>query len=219
MTELGMPSFYITINPADVFNPLVKFLAGDEINIDNLLPEQVPNYWDQAILVAHNPALAAWFFNIYMKAFISSILGYDPKHQNCEGAILSLVKGYYGCVEAQGHGTLHCHMMAWVKGGLNPNEIRDRVINENDTEFAAHLIQFFDDMISNKIPDNPGPDIKVPSMNYHPCSVQGVNFKNTPPETLSNVRQKDLHHLTKQCQSHTHSKTCYKYWKGPPESK
>ena len=29
MTELGMPSFHITINPADVYNPLVKFLAGD----------------------------------------------------------------------------------------------------------------------------------------------------------------------------------------------
>ena len=28
-----------------------------------------------------------------------------------------------------------------------------------------------------------------------------------------------LHHLAKQCQSHTHSATCYKYWTGPPEPK
>ena len=77
-----------------------------------------------------------------MKAFVSSILGYDPKHQNCEGGILGLVKGYYGCVEAQGHGTLHCHMMVWVEGGLNLNVVRDRMISENDTEFAACLIQF-----------------------------------------------------------------------------
>ena len=28
MMDQGLPSFYITINPADVFNPLVKFLAG-----------------------------------------------------------------------------------------------------------------------------------------------------------------------------------------------
>ena len=59
MTELGMPSFYITINLADVFNPLIRFQAGDEIDIDNLLPEQVLNYWGQAILVTCNPALAA----------------------------------------------------------------------------------------------------------------------------------------------------------------
>lgn len=31
------------------------------------------------------------------------------------------VKAYYGCVEAQGGGTLHCHMLVWVEGGLNPD--------------------------------------------------------------------------------------------------
>jgi hypothetical protein len=30
---------------------------------------------------------------------------------------------------------------------------------------------------------------------------------------------KDLYHLTPRCQSHKHSKTCYKYWKGPPDVK
>ncbi|PPQ77992.1 hypothetical protein CVT26_015900 [Gymnopilus dilepis] len=44
MIEKGMPSFFITINPADVYNPLVKCLAGADIDIDHLLPEEVPNY-------------------------------------------------------------------------------------------------------------------------------------------------------------------------------
>ncbi|KIL63479.1 hypothetical protein M378DRAFT_42563, partial [Amanita muscaria Koide BX008] len=70
ITHFGMPIFFITINPADVYNPVVKFLAGAEIDIDQLLPEQVPNFWEQAVLVARNPAVAAKFFNIYMKAFI-----------------------------------------------------------------------------------------------------------------------------------------------------
>ncbi|KAJ7908622.1 hypothetical protein B0H13DRAFT_2331271 [Mycena leptocephala] len=42
MIEKGMPSFYITINPADVYNPLVKFLAGSEINLDALTPKDIP---------------------------------------------------------------------------------------------------------------------------------------------------------------------------------
>jgi hypothetical protein len=50
--QLGMPMFFITINPADVYNPLIKFLAGAHIDIDQLLPEQVPNYWEQVLLVA-----------------------------------------------------------------------------------------------------------------------------------------------------------------------
>jgi hypothetical protein len=46
MIEKGLPSFYITINP------VVKFLAGSEIDVDDLLPNDVPNYWDQSVLVA-----------------------------------------------------------------------------------------------------------------------------------------------------------------------
>jgi hypothetical protein len=88
----GLP--YVTINPADVFNPLVKFLAGAEIDVDNLLPEQVPNFHEQSLLVAHNPAVCAKFFNIYMKAFISTVLRYDSKSINPDGGILGVVKGY-----------------------------------------------------------------------------------------------------------------------------
>ena len=213
MMDQGLPSFYITINPADVFNPLVKFLAGFDIDIDNLLPLQVPDYWEQTHLVAQNPAIAARFFNIYMKAFISAILGYNTDNKNNDGGILGHVKAYYGCVEAQGRGTLHCHMMIWVEGGLNPNEIKKRVLEDGDTEFCDQLLAFLDDTIHNCIPDDPGPSVTVPSSRHHPC---GINLDSNDAD-LNILRQNDLHHLVKQCQSHTHSGTCYKYWKGPPE--
>ena len=171
MMQLGLPSFYVTINPADVFNPLVKFLAGSEIDVDNLLPEQVPNYHEQSLLVARNPAVCAKFFNIYMKAFISSILGYDSKKINPEGGILGVVKGYYGCVEAQGRGTLHCHMLIWIEGALNPNEIRDRVLDDKEDVFKTRLLAFLDDTISNFLPINPDPSLSVPASKSHPCSV------------------------------------------------
>lgn len=125
--DKGLPSFYITINPADIYNPLVKFLAGSEIDIDNLLPEQVPDYMEQSILVAKNPFLAARLFNIYLKAFLKIILGYDPSNSTENIGMLGPVSAYYGCVEAQGRGTLHCHMMVWLKGALNCDQIRDRV--------------------------------------------------------------------------------------------
>ncbi|KAJ6525399.1 hypothetical protein B0H19DRAFT_887420, partial [Mycena capillaripes] len=91
--------FYLTINPADVYNPLVKFLAGEEIDVDSLLPADIPNYWYQSVLVAKNPAVAARFFNLYMKAFISALLGYDPEKKDLEGGILGVVKAHYSCVE------------------------------------------------------------------------------------------------------------------------
>jgi hypothetical protein len=99
MIDLGLSSFYVTINPADVYNPLVKFLTGANINIDNLLSEDVPKYREQSLLVAHNLAVVAKFFNIYMKTFISSVLAYNPKNKEIQSGILGVVKGYYGCVK------------------------------------------------------------------------------------------------------------------------
>jgi hypothetical protein len=132
----------------------------DTIDVDALLPEDVPNYWDQSVLVAKNPAVAARFFNLYMKAFISTLLGYDPDNKNLEGGILG-VKAYYGCVEAQGRGTLHCHMLVWVEGGLNPNEIKKRVLgtDPSDIDLGICLLAFLDDTISNFIPNDPDPNV------------------------------------------------------------
>ncbi|PBK80061.1 hypothetical protein ARMGADRAFT_865396, partial [Armillaria gallica] len=130
MFDQGMPSFYITINPADVFNPVVRFLAGDDIDVHNLLPSQMSGFLQQGLLVSKNPFVTMKFFEIYMKNFIKTVLGYDPDSSDLEGGALGVVRAYYGCVEAQGRGTLHCHMLIWVEGGLNPNKIKARVMKE-----------------------------------------------------------------------------------------
>ena len=218
MIEKGFPSFFVTINPADVYNPLVKFLGGAEIDIDNLLPVEVPNYTEQSILIAKNPFIAAKFFNIYMKVFISALLKFDPKQKDLEGGILGVVKAYYGCVEAQGRGTLHCHMMVWLQGGLNPDEIKKNIIDNGDLEFRDRLIAFLNDTILNEIPADPDPNLIVPSSIHHPCSVRG-NIQSTSGIDKEQARKKDIYHLAKKCQIHKHSKTCYKYWKGPPQPK
>ncbi len=203
----GLPSFYITINPADVYNPLVKFLAGAEIDIDKLLPHQVPNYMEQSILVARNPFVAAQFFNIYLKAFMKIVLGHGFSDDAQSSGILGTLDGYYGCVEAQGRGTLHCHMIIWLKGALNCNEIRDKVL-AHDTHFQMRLINYINDCISNEMPPPPANPIIVPSDVVHPCSVRNVTDHNDTA-----ARKKDMHNLVKSCQSHNHSATCYKYWK------
>ncbi|KAH7909210.1 hypothetical protein BJ138DRAFT_988267, partial [Hygrophoropsis aurantiaca] len=153
-----------------------------------------------------------------MKAFLSSILGYDPKGENMEGGVLGLIKGHYGCVEAQGRGTLHCHMLVWLEGGLNPNEIKKRVIKDGDEEFRDRLLAYLDDAIETHIPDDPQPgeSPNVPSSTFHPCSVRGV-APGLSGNDLKVAKAKDLHHLAKNCQSHKHTSTCFKYWKGPPD--
>lgn len=212
--NVGLPSFFITVNPADTRNPIVKFLAGNDIDIDALLPEQVPKPWEQSILIAKNPVIAAQFFDIYIKAFISTVLGYEVTKKDLTGGVLGLVKAHYGCIEAQGRGTLHCHMLVWLEGALNPNEIRDRIVKDRDTEWGKKLIRFLDDVILNVVPEDPDPELQIPSSLHHPCTVRGVDLGEPNVDLRLKSRLKDLHLLAKECQIHSHTSTCYKYHKG-----
>jgi hypothetical protein len=215
--EHGLPNFYVTINPADVYNPIVKFLAGSDINLDDLLPSEVPDFWQQSILVAKNPMIAARFFNMFIKTFLSCVLGYDSKDVLHQG-VLGVTKGYYGCVEAQGRGTLHCHMVIWLEGGLNCDEIKKHISQDGDAAFHDRLLAFLDDSISNGIPPDPGVAVTHPLFDCHPCAIRGI--PNGIPEVQKNeARQKDLHNLASKCQRHRHTATCFKYWRGPPEPK
>ena len=208
--SLGVPSFFITVNPADVYNPIVKFLAGCDIDIDNLLPDQVPTYWEQAGTIARNPCIAAEFFDTYINAFISALLRHDPKQQSTETGILGVSKAYYGCVEAQGRGSLHCHMVVWVHGGLTSDEIRERATA--DHSWRDRLIGFLDDTVCNVIPEDPDPLMSVQSSQQHSCAVRGVDINTDPAseETLK-ARLKDLRNVILDSQRHSHTSTCYKY--------
>ena len=207
----GMPSFYVTINPADTHNPIVKFLAGADIDVDNMLQDQVPNYWEQSTLVSANPAVGAKFFNVYLKAFVRTVLGWSDTELGVDEGVLGVVKAHYGCVEAQGRGSLHCHMLIWIEGALNPNEIRDKVMK--DTEWGRRLLAYLDDTITNVVPVDPIPDVSTPWDERDPCTLRGVDLAmGDVPERLA-MRMKDISRLAERVQRHRHSHTCYKHYK------
>ncbi|KAJ3840150.1 hypothetical protein EV361DRAFT_783237, partial [Lentinula raphanica] len=152
-----------------------------------------------------------------INAFIRSVLAYEPGKIVNDCGILGHVSAYYGCVEAQGRGTLHCHMLIWIEGGLNPDEIKRRVLADDGDLFRKRLIQFLDDTISSAVIPNPDSDVDVQSSSFHPCSVRGPSVPNESDEVTQCMLQKDRHFLSKSCQTHKHTATCYKYWRGPPE--
>ena len=115
MNAYSMPSLFLTINLADVYNPLVQLLAGKSINIDA---------WDQSILIAHNPVISTKFFDTMITTFIKSLLAHIGTGHWHMG-IFGIIKAYYGCIEAQRQGTLHFHMLVWLEGALGPNALRD----------------------------------------------------------------------------------------------
>ncbi|KAJ7572177.1 hypothetical protein C8J56DRAFT_763954, partial [Mycena floridula] len=145
-----------------------------------------------------------------MKAFIKTVLGYDDDERYDEGGVLGNVKAYYGCVEAQGRGTLHCHMLVWLEGALNPDEIKEKILAQGDDEFKTRLLAFLDDSISNSIPEDPTPDVK----HYNPSTITGPEtFCNTDitKDMRERIHLRDNHILIRKCQTHTHKGTCFKY--------
>ncbi|KAF5334229.1 hypothetical protein D9611_014313 [Ephemerocybe angulata] len=212
---LGVPAFFVTINPADVYNPIVRFMGGAEIDIDNLPAETAFDYHEQAKLVAQNPFVAARFFNVVMKAFFTEVLGYahpflkefDADSPSRYG-VFGVSNGYYCCSEAQGRGTLHGHMVVWVEGYLNPNELKIKLLATMNDAFSKRFLNYLEDCVQTAIPSLPVGDCCVPADSSHPCSVRGINTDDLPtPDQIA----KDLHLLVSSCQKHKHRATCFKY--------
>ncbi|KAF8122155.1 hypothetical protein EV363DRAFT_1405139 [Boletus edulis] len=147
-----------------------------------------------------------------MTAFVRTVLYYNDGKLDeslADGVgILGQVSAYYGCVEAQGRGSLHCHMLVWLDGSLNCDEIKEKIINKGDIDFRDRLL--------TSIPEDPLPDVDIPSSIHHPCSVRGPSLDGDTADIVLLKRKKDLHCLATACQVHKHTATCYKYWKGPP---
>ncbi|PBK91222.1 hypothetical protein ARMGADRAFT_1046783 [Armillaria gallica] len=198
--DKGLPSFYITINLADVYNPIVKFLSGDNIDLNSLLPGDVPKFRDQSILVAKNPAIAV------------CILGYMGEDLAVSEGALGAVKVHYGCVEAQGRGTLHCHMLVWLHGALNPNEIKQRINEGGDIQFHDRLLHYLDEILSNSILSEPDSHDTVMSDGFHAASICRSDAGIHDGQVDSNRKQQNVCNLVIDCQVHNHCKTFYKYW-------
>ncbi|KAK7022652.1 hypothetical protein R3P38DRAFT_2485560, partial [Favolaschia claudopus] len=50
---------------------------------------------------------------------------------------------YYGTVEQQGRLTLHMHMLIWIKHALSPQELRDRLLDD-DGEFQKAMVAYLE---------------------------------------------------------------------------
>ncbi|PBK86009.1 hypothetical protein ARMGADRAFT_1047954 [Armillaria gallica] len=123
-----------------------------------------------------------------MKAFIKCLLGYTGKDLDISKGVLGVVKAHYGCIKAQGRGMLHCHMMVWLEGALNPNEIKQWINDGGDVH------NFIPDLVESQSQDT------IMLDGFHAARVHGCH---------------DIHNLVIDCQVHKHSKTFYKYWQYP----
>ena len=85
--------------------------------------------------VTNDPYASASFFHVMINAILQHLLGItgQNKTKSCqiETGILGKINGYIGTVEAQGQGTLHLHMILWLKGSPTLTKVKEMLLDEH----------------------------------------------------------------------------------------
>ncbi|KAI6002587.1 hypothetical protein F5J12DRAFT_722853, partial [Pisolithus orientalis] len=119
---------------------------------------------------------------------------------------------YYAMVEAQGCGTLHCHLLVWVEGNPDPNQLRSRI--HDDGTFKSSIISWLEDTIKCKFPGMM--NIEDPPFDEHDIDP---HLENVPQvialddETFATEFWKFVKWLAIKCNWPQHTATCYKHLK------
>ena len=152
-----MPAFFITVSPAAVHSPVLLQLAGVEISLDNIISViDLPSPLERVKIVACDPVAAANYFNIVIDAFTSYLLGFKQPG----GGIFGNIGAYFGCIEEQGTGTLHIHMLTWLQGFKSKSELELKL---KEDSFRNDLIKYLEDVIKQGFLGDVGvnDDVKV----------------------------------------------------------
>lgn len=130
----------MTINPHDLTSSVIPVLVG--IDLDEWF---VMSPFERAKIVAERPDAAAIVFDLQIRAFLDIIIKF--KHGP---GVFGHCHAYYGTVEAQGRGTLHCHMLLWITGNPSPQELHDKMTT--DEQFKGEMFSWLENIISCELP-------------------------------------------------------------------
>ena len=136
INQLGAPSWYITLSPADIQHPICVYYAGSSLDFK---PSLVTPYDERMRSVCRNPVAGARFFHFMVETFITDVLGVEGSHRGFYGD----TSGYYGTVEQQGRLTLHLHMLLWIVGSLNPQDMRVKML-KNESTWQKKMIDWLE---------------------------------------------------------------------------
>lgn len=213
----GTPAFFVTLNPSDIHHPLVRLLSGDDIRLEDAAVGEELNSWERKLLVARNPGACAKFFDIIITHFINVVLRYGKRDNGLFGKCIA----YYGTVEAQARGTLHCHFLIWIEGHPSPQQMRDMMIESED--YKNHLFKWLESLIKSEllgttavVVEPPGEPLRRPRFresvgSVHPGVQPAPRIADLLPSEFQAQYNTFVNELVRNYNWHEHTHTCWKY--------
>jgi hypothetical protein len=121
----GLPHIFLTLNPNAAHSPIFQVMYGNKsVDLSEHFPHVLPGR-ECAMRLAHDPIVAANFYEFSFKCLFQHLLGWDFKNE-CSiesGGILGHLRAFYGTTEFTERGALHGHFLVWLEGGLNPSDL------------------------------------------------------------------------------------------------
>ncbi|EGO02571.1 hypothetical protein SERLA73DRAFT_150266 [Serpula lacrymans var. lacrymans S7.3] len=213
MGTIGYTSGDYTPHNLKVMKPEVLARVIDA----GLTPKQWANMtaFECGVFVSNNPGSAAIFFDTLIKAFLTIVVRYG-----CGAGLFGTCLAHYGMVEAQGRGSLHCHMLLWLKGNLAPQDLHDHM--SADDGFKTLMFTWLESIIHSHLPGEDALQTKTPGEPLHrpckahiadPCLNDELKSVNMTNEDFAIAFCQTVRDLAIECNWHKHTDTCWKYLK------
>jgi Helitron helicase-like domain at N-terminus len=135
----GLPSIFLTLNPADIHSPVALYFAGVKLDLDNVKTQQLMGTYKRAEMIASHPVAAAKFFHLLITNILETMVA---------GGVLGPTKAYFGTVESQGRGSLHLHLLIWLDHNMKPADLKLKIQN---SDFREKLKAYLEDIIKEDL--------------------------------------------------------------------
>ena len=135
----GLPSIFLTLNPADIHSPVALYFSGVKLDLDNVQMRQLMTAYKRAEIVASHPVATAKLSHLLISNILETMI---------VGGVLGPIKAYFGTVESQGRGSLHLHLLIWLDHDMTPVDMRTSIQNAT---FCEKLIAYLEDIIKEDL--------------------------------------------------------------------
>ena len=118
-------------------------MTGEEIDLDDFVKTDGPDKNKRAQNIANDPYAAAKFFHLMIQAIIRILLQVEVQAERTVisgKGIFGELSAYFGTVESQGRGTLHLHMLIWLKDAPTSEKMKKNLLTEEFRNLVQHFI-------------------------------------------------------------------------------